>query len=122
MEECLVTGKRAPTVFSFLTPRLLVESKRRGGGTTESVLLIYLFLPLILKSEIRKVAVITSRAANLPVARRYEVGNSPVYSASKAAINMMVAKFHAQYKKDGVVFLSICPGHVSRNTGIENRE
>jgi NAD(P)-dependent dehydrogenase (short-subunit alcohol dehydrogenase family) len=34
---------------------------------------------------------------------------------SKAALNMAIAKFHAEYEKDGVLFMAICPGTV--NTG-----
>ncbi|KAK7941299.1 uncharacterized protein PG986_013686 [Apiospora aurea] len=41
-----------------------------------------------------------------------EVEIGSLYAASKAALNMVVAKFNAQYKKDGVLFLSISPGVV----------
>ncbi|PQE21778.1 short chain dehydrogenase protein [Rutstroemia sp. NJR-2017a BBW] len=37
---------------------------------------------------------------------------SPLYAAVKAALNVIVAKFAAQYKKDGVLFFSISPGVV----------
>ena len=33
-------------------------------------------------------------------------------SISKRAMNLVMAKFNAQYKKDGVLFLGICPGVV----------
>ena len=36
----------------------------------------------------------------------------PLYSTSKAAMNLITAKFSAQYKKDGILFLSISPGFV----------
>lgn len=34
------------------------------------------------------------------------------YSLAKAATNVVVAKFHAEYAKDGVLFMSISPGFV----------
>jgi NAD(P)-dependent dehydrogenase (short-subunit alcohol dehydrogenase family) len=43
---------------------------------------------------------------------KYDVTPGSLYSASKAAINMLVAKYSAQYKKDGVLFLALCPGMV----------
>ena len=36
----------------------------------------------------------------------------PVYAASKAALNVIVAKFSAEYKKEGILFLSVSPGLV----------
>lgn len=41
-----------------------------------------------------------------------EVDIGALYAASKAAMNVIVAKFNAQYKKDGVLFMSISPGLV----------
>ncbi|KAK2011565.1 short chain dehydrogenase [Colletotrichum eremochloae] len=49
--------------------------------------LFHLFLPLVLKGKVKK-------------------------TASKAAVNAIVSRFSAQYKKDGVLFLSISPGLV----------
>lgn len=41
------------------------------------------------------------------------------YAASKAALNIVVAKFHAQYKKEGILFLSISPGIVDVGHGAD---
>ena len=42
------------------------------------------------------------------------------YSISKAAMNMVTAKFQAEFK-EGIVFMGVCPGSV--NTGhYDNRE
>lgn len=37
---------------------------------------------------------------------------APLYSASKAALNMIIAKFSAQFKRDGILFLGLAPGVV----------
>jgi NAD(P)-dependent dehydrogenase (short-subunit alcohol dehydrogenase family) len=71
-----------------------------------------LLMPQILKSETKKVVLISSGMGDADLVNSYELDVSPLYSASKAAANMITAKFNAQYKKDGVLFLSICPGMV----------
>ena len=50
--------------------------------------------------------------ADLDLCNNFELETGSLYSISKAAMNMVTAKFNAQYKKDGVLFLSICPGMV----------
>lgn len=41
-----------------------------------------------------------------------EVFEAASYAISKAALNIAVAKFSALYRKEGVLFMSICPGSV----------
>lgn len=43
---------------------------------------------------------------------KYEIEVSGPYATGKAATNMVVAKFSAEYANDGVLFMSICPGVV----------
>jgi NAD(P)-dependent dehydrogenase (short-subunit alcohol dehydrogenase family) len=71
-----------------------------------------LFMPQILRGEVKKVVSITSGMGDMDWVRDYDLETSALYGASKAASNMIVAKFSAQYKKDGVLFVSICPGMV----------
>ena len=73
---------------------------------------INFFMPLVLQSPIKKVAIISSGMGDAEMASQYEIWLSSIYSTSKAAVNMITAKYQAQYKKDGVLFLSICPGMV----------
>ncbi|GAB1319905.1 Short chain dehydrogenase [Madurella fahalii] len=77
-----------------------------------NVHLFNLFLPLILKGQTKKVITISTGLADLEFTNKYDVTPGSLYSASKAAMNMIVAKYSAQYKKDGVLFLSISPGMV----------
>ena len=74
--------------------------------------LFNLFLPLVLKGKMKKVVTISSGHADLDLINEFEVDTSALYAASKAAMNVIVGKFNAQYKKDGVLFLSISPGAV----------
>ncbi|KAJ4355642.1 uncharacterized protein N0V89_003662 [Didymosphaeria variabile] len=70
------------------------------------------FLPFILKGKAKKVLSISSGMGDLEINREYDFDHAIFYSSSKAALNMVNVKFGAQYKKDGVLFLSMCPGMV----------
>jgi NAD(P)-dependent dehydrogenase (short-subunit alcohol dehydrogenase family) len=78
--------------------------------------LFNVFLPLILKGNVKKVLAITTGLGDIEMARKYNVFENGAYSISKTAVNMAVAKFSAEYAKDGVLFLSVCPGMV--DTGL----
>ncbi|KAI4867612.1 NAD(P)-binding protein [Hypoxylon rubiginosum] len=69
-----------------------------------------LFMPLILKGSVKKVVTISSGLADTDLTNQYDLTVHSLYAITKAALNMMTAKFNAQYKKDGVLFLSLCPG------------
>jgi NAD(P)-dependent dehydrogenase (short-subunit alcohol dehydrogenase family) len=74
--------------------------------------LFNLFMPLILKGRAKKVVAISSGSADLDSVRQFDIVNFPAYAMSKAALNVLVAKFSAQYRRDAVLFISICPGLV----------
>jgi NAD(P)-dependent dehydrogenase (short-subunit alcohol dehydrogenase family) len=74
--------------------------------------LFHLFLPLVLRGKTKKVISITTGLADVDSTNLLEVEVASLYAASKAALNMVMAKFNAQYKKDGMLFLSISPGVV----------
>lgn len=69
-------------------------------------------MPLVLIGKTKKVIAITSGHADLDFINNFDIENSALYAASKAALNIIVAKFSAQYKKDGVLVFSISPGVV----------
>ena len=77
-----------------------------------NVHLFNLFLPLILKGQKKKVIAITSGMADIELISKYEIDVGGPYSVSKAGTNAVVAKYSAEYAKDGVLFMSICPGMV----------
>ena len=77
-----------------------------------NVHLFNLFLPLILKGQKKKVIAITSGMADIEFIARYEIEAGGPYAVSKAGANAVVAKYSAEYAKDGVLFMSICPGMV----------
>jgi NADP-dependent 3-hydroxy acid dehydrogenase YdfG len=89
-----------------------VSSQLLQTNVTGNIHLFHLFLPLVLKGKVKKVITISTGLADLELTNEYEVETGALYAASKAAMNVIVAKFNAQYKKDGVLFMSISPGLV----------
>lgn len=81
-----------------------------------NVHLFNLFLPLVLKGQAKKIIAISSGMSDPVFTNNYDITPGALYAASKAAMNLIVAKFSAQYKADGVLFLALCPGMV--DTGL----
>lgn len=75
--------------------------------------LINAFMPLILAGKQKKVAIISSGMADADLVAQYDVDTGSAYAVSKAALNLAVAKFSAEYRKDGVLVMAICPGVVN---------
>jgi len=72
------------------------------------------FLPLLKKSEIKKVISITTGLADLDFTVKYGLGTAGPYAVSKAALNMLNAKYHVVYgKSEGITFLAVSPGLVA---------
>ncbi|KAK6088617.1 short-chain dehydrogenase [Seiridium cupressi] len=89
-----------------------VSAKLFKTNVVGNIHLFNAFLPLVTKGKVKKVIAISSGHGDLDFINDLEVEISALYSASKAAMNVVVAKFNAQYKKDGVLFLSMSPGVV----------
>lgn len=89
-----------------------VSSKLFKTNVVGNIHLFNLFLPLVMKGKVKKVIAISSGHGDLDWINNNEIEVASLYAASKAALNVIVAKFNAQYKKDGVLFFSISPGAV----------
>jgi NAD(P)-dependent dehydrogenase (short-subunit alcohol dehydrogenase family) len=70
------------------------------------------FLPFLKKGAAKKVITISTGLADPELTLIGEATGQPSYSISKAALNMVVAKYAAQFKADGFVFLALSPGIV----------
>lgn len=71
------------------------------------------FLPLVKAGKTKRVLALSTGMADAELAREYGLWENAGYSANKAALNMVVAKYAARYgKQDGVLFLAIGPGIV----------
>ncbi|RDW61211.1 uncharacterized protein DSM5745_10709 [Aspergillus mulundensis] len=89
-----------------------VCSKLFQTNVVGNIHLFNLFLPSVMQGKVKKVIAISSGHADLDLINALEVENSALYAASKAAMNTIVAKFSAQYKRDGVLFVAVSPGVV----------
>jgi NAD(P)-dependent dehydrogenase (short-subunit alcohol dehydrogenase family) len=76
------------------------------------VKLFTVYMPLLLKGRSKKAVAITSAMGDLTMIRTVNMKLSAPYAVSKAALNAVIAKYHAQYHEEGVLFLAICPGFV----------
>ena len=84
--------------------------------------LFNLYLPLILKGKDKKVIVLSSGMADLDMVAKHNLAIGGPYSITKAAMNLAVAKYSAEYSKDGVLFLSLSPGAVDTNHNVGDRK
>ncbi|KAK7402553.1 hypothetical protein QQX98_011691 [Neonectria punicea] len=80
-----------------------------------NVHLFNLYIPLVLKGSVKKVITISTGLADGDASAKFGLTYSGPYSASKAAMNLVVAKYSAEYSESDLLFLSISPGMV--NTG-----
>ncbi|KAH8886523.1 NAD(P)-binding protein [Thozetella sp. PMI_491] len=102
-------------------PEALAKDLREhfDGNVVGNIHLFNLFLPLILKGTAKKIIAISTGMADGEMIRQYDVAIGAAYSIAKAALNVAVAKYSAEYRSQGVLFLSISPGVV--DTGLTNR-
>jgi NAD(P)-dependent dehydrogenase (short-subunit alcohol dehydrogenase family) len=78
------------------------------------------FVPLIKKGALKKVIAISSGMGDTELVAEHAIDNAIGYAVSKAALNMIVAKFHAQYREEGILFVSISPGVVDTGRTCEH--
>jgi NAD(P)-dependent dehydrogenase (short-subunit alcohol dehydrogenase family) len=77
---------------------------------------INVFLPLIKKSSIKKVTVISSGMADADLING-GVKDAVPYTISKGAVNTAVCKYNAKYKQEGILFFALSPGVVKTWSG-----
>lgn len=70
-------------------------------------------IPLVKKSEVKKVAVISTGLAAADFFEVASVAGAIPYSISKAAVNLLVQKYAIEYKNEGIIFLALSPGLVA---------
>jgi NAD(P)-dependent dehydrogenase (short-subunit alcohol dehydrogenase family) len=75
--------------------------------------LFNLAVPLIRKGQAKKVIGISSGMADPDFITRFSIVDGVSYTISKAALNIAIAKFDAQYRKEGILFMAISPGLVA---------
>ncbi|KAJ7776875.1 hypothetical protein DFH07DRAFT_951488 [Mycena maculata] len=79
-------------------------------NTVGTAYCINAFLRLLQKGSVKKVITISSAGGDADVTVKTSL---PGYARSKAAVNMLVAKYAARFKEEGFVFLALTPGFVN---------
>lgn len=120
VNNAAVLGDRSAwTSFADLPAEILEEdlSETFQVNVVGVALTINAFLPLIRKGQIKKVITISSMLADVDLVNDFQLGSAGPYSVSKAASNVLMAKYHASIGADeGILFMSITPGVVSTRT------
>jgi NAD(P)-dependent dehydrogenase (short-subunit alcohol dehydrogenase family) len=70
------------------------------------------FLPLIRNGDVKKIVAISSGLADEHVILTTELPFAIGYAASKAALNVTMAKYAMQLKGEGIICLTVSPGWV----------
>ncbi|KAL5498343.1 hypothetical protein ACEPAH_2485 [Sanghuangporus vaninii] len=75
------------------------------------------FIPLLRAGKTKKVLAVTSSLGSPSFALLTNHSACPAYSISKAALDMVVAKFATKLKDDGFTFLAVSPGLIKTMPG-----
>jgi NAD(P)-dependent dehydrogenase (short-subunit alcohol dehydrogenase family) len=75
------------------------------------------FLPLVEKGAEKKVVHISTGMADLDVIRTTGIATAVPYAVSKAGLNVLSAKYAAEFAEKGVKFLALSPGWVDTFEG-----
>jgi NAD(P)-dependent dehydrogenase (short-subunit alcohol dehydrogenase family) len=108
------TAGMNPTDF-FDKPELFLEELKKSdeANVAGPLFVINAFLPLLRAGKEKRVTYVSSGVAGVPETLETRVTNSVPYCASKAAGNLVIAKFAAELRDEGFTFLSIAPGAVA---------
>ncbi|KAJ1337213.1 norsolorinic acid ketoreductase [Microdochium nivale] len=89
-------------------------------NVVSNIHLFNLYLPLLRQSSIRKVVAISSGHADTDLVLNYRIDAALGYTVTKAALNMVVAKYHASYGAgdQAILFMSMCPGMVENEQNL----
>ncbi|PTB70210.1 NAD(P)-binding protein [Trichoderma citrinoviride] len=85
----------------------------------QAVNTINALLPLIEKGQQKKIIYISSGIGDIPTTRATELPNLLGYAVSKAAGNIVMAKYAVELKPKGILTLSLSPGWVETDASRE---
>ncbi|KAK4696086.1 hypothetical protein P7C71_g1782, partial [Lecanoromycetidae sp. Uapishka_2] len=80
------------------------------------------FLPLLRKGTAKKVLTLSTGMADINMINDLELAVAAPYSISKAAVNVVVAKYNALYKSEGFLFMAVSPGYVDTGNAPADNE
>ncbi|KAF9527381.1 hypothetical protein CPB83DRAFT_856451 [Crepidotus variabilis] len=108
------THMQPSCTFDDIDFKLLAEEIR--FNTEYPIVTIRTFLPLIRKSEIKKIAFISSELGSIEAASQLP-GLTNAYCIAKASYNMLARKYGGMLKFEGINVVTIHPGWVKTEIG-----
>ncbi|OBT42028.1 hypothetical protein VE00_07422 [Pseudogymnoascus sp. WSF 3629] len=126
LDHLIVNGAYLGLDASFITPTEFIGQedllrrefiKNLDVNVIGVIHSINAFIPLIRKGTAKKITVISTGLADLELAQKANIAFSVLYSSTKAATNMVVAKYAAELKGEGIILLALSPGVVDTATG-----
>ena len=90
-----------------------MQFKTNVVGVTHT---INAFLPLIRAGDIKKIIVISSSMGSCQYMLQLSNTYAPIYCITKAAVNMVVAKYAVTLKEEGITLLAVNPGLINTST------
>ncbi|KAF2730489.1 NAD(P)-binding protein [Polyplosphaeria fusca] len=132
VDYLIVNGGYISDVSAFLAPSQFIgqesffaEEFQKSMATNAAGVLytINAFLPLVRAGNVKKVVVLGSGLGDYDSTFKWDIEFGVPYSMSKAAVNLLIAKYGAELKGEGFTFLSLSPGMVmTRAEDVNNRE
>ncbi len=77
------------------------------------------FAPLVLRGTLKKIVVVSTGLADIPLTSHTDFSGASPYAISKIAVNMAVTKFHLEFRERGVTVFAISPGLVATEFGTD---
>lgn len=129
LDHLIVNGAYLDVAAAFITPTEFIGQedllRREFSNNLDVNVLgviysINAFIPLIRKGNAKKITVLSTGFADLELSQKANIAFSVLYSATKAATNIVVAKYAAELREEGIILLALSPGVV--NTATAPRE
>ncbi|KAF2491428.1 NAD(P)-binding protein [Lophium mytilinum] len=131
VDYLIVNGAYMNHTTANLTPtaligkeELLQEEMRRNVDVnlTGPMFAINAFLPLVRKSSIKKIIVLSTGLADPVGTKEGGLASAVAYSSIKAALNMVVVKYALELKEEGIVVLALSPGVINTRLDTPSEE
>ncbi|KAI5863713.1 NAD(P)-binding protein [Durotheca rogersii] len=96
-------------------PKALEDDLRLFYDTNvvANIHLFNLFIPLIRRGSVKKVIAISTGMADVDLVTKFDIATAAPYALSKVGLNLVVAKYSAEFRSEGILFMSISPGLVN---------
>ncbi|KAI0631575.1 NAD(P)-binding protein [Trametes polyzona] len=111
-----VGNERTPLTMSTYSDDKLLENDLIDQFRTNTVGVVHTinaFLPLLRAGKTKKVITISTGVADADLTLKAGFAPHAPYCVSKAALNLVVAKYAAEFRDEGFTFLAISPGLVN---------